>query len=58
MTENLTKMEVDSTTVSNFAGEEVGANWTDKIMSMKSNVKESSPVKDDNDDEWVCVHEA
>ncbi|VDI05200.1 Hypothetical predicted protein [Mytilus galloprovincialis] len=50
--ENLTKVEIDSSTVSNFAGEEVGANWTDKIMSMKSNERETTPADDNNDDEW------
>ncbi|CAC5363847.1 Arpin [Mytilus coruscus] len=50
--ENLTKVEIASSTVSNFAGEQVGANWTDKIMSLKSNERETTPVDDNNDDEW------
>ena len=50
-------MEIDSSTVSNFAGEEVGANWTDKIMSMKSNERETTPADDNNDDEWVFIYQ-
>jgi hypothetical protein len=49
-------METESPVVSNFAGEQVGANWTDKIMSIKSDVKDTSSVDDDNDDEWVCCN--
>lgn len=46
-------MEVETSTVSNFAGEQVGENWTDKILAMKSTV--SQPLDDDNDNEWVSI---
>ncbi|KAL5008125.1 hypothetical protein ScPMuIL_013706 [Solemya velum] len=49
---SIAKMEHESATVANYTGgEQVGASWTDKIMTMKSQGQDTKEG-DDDDDEW------
>lgn len=47
---SIAKMDVQSSSVSNFAGgEQVGGSWTDKIMGLKSNAPEDEDEQDEQD---------